>query len=463
MAHIKSKNKDFTEGPIFSNLFKFAVPMVLAAVLQSLYQTADHFVVSKFSGDHLALAGIASTNSLISLMINALIGISVGASVCISHSVGAKDEKTVNKAVHTSLFFAFLCGIAFMVVGLTLSHPALVWLKTKPELMERAILYLRIICLGMPAVAIYNFGAAILRAAGDSRTPLTILTLSGIVNLVLNLLLVIIVHMSVEGVAIATIISNYLSAVAVMFILIRRDDYFKLCLSRFHIDKKILGDVLKYGIPTGLQSSLFAISNIFLAGGLNTLETVVISAKAVSGNIENICNTAVSNFGNSLITFVGQNYGAKKPDRIRKSIILGVLQVVICGFVLALPVLLFREPLARLFVDATDPNADLIVHHAAKIMTLLVSTYFLCGTMQAMSGSVRGMGHTAASTIITLIGACVLRILWVEFIFPLEAMHNAVGLYLSFPVTWVITTSIQAIFFSFVFKKFKKEMGKVSI
>ena len=433
--------------------------MVLAAVLQSLYQTADHFVVSKFSGDHLALAGIASTNSLISLMVNALAGISVGATVAISHSVGAKDEKTVNKAVHTSLFFSLLCGATFMVMGLALSRPALVWLNTKPELMDKAILYLRIICIGLPAVAVYNFGAAILRAAGDSKTPLSILTISGITNVALNLILVIGFHMSIAGVAIATIISNYVSAIMVMVFLIKRDDCFKFQLSRFQIEKKILGNVLKYGIPTGLQSSLFAISNIFLAGGLNTLDTVVISGKAVSVNIENICNTAVNNFGTSLITFVGQNYGAKKPDRIKKSVMIGVLQVIICGFVLSMAVFLLREPLARLFIDPTDENADQIAHHAIQIMTLLVSTDFLGGMMQAMSGSVRGMGHTASSTIITLIGACVLRILWVEFIFPLDAMHNAIGLYLAFPVTWFITTSIQAIFFSFIFGKFKKEVS----
>ena len=458
MASIKPKGRNFTEGPIFFSLLKFLIPMILAAMLQATYNTADNFVVGKFSGDTLALAAIASTSSLSSLVTNMLMGVAAGATIALSQAYGAKEDETVKKGVHTTMTFALLLGIFFGVISFVLSKPALVLMKTKAELLDKALLYLLIVCLGVPFRTFYNFGAAVLRSAGDSKTPLRILASSGLVNITLNLVFVIIFHMGIAGVAIATVTAHVVSALSVLILLTKRTDLFALKLSELHIDKPILGRILKFGIPTGLQASLFSFSNLFLARGLNSLDTVIISAKAVSSNVENICNTAINNFSNAMITFVGQNYGAKKPDRIKKSVVAGTIQAVVIGLFVSQLALIFADDIARLFIDANDPNAEIIVQYAVQIMWVILGFNFLCGTQQVMSGAVRGIGYSTSSMIITLTGACLLRILWVVFFFPLEPLHNPVGLYMAFPITWAITTLMQLIFFFIVFSKFKRKM-----
>lgn len=462
MAKLATKGKNFTEGPIFISLLAFIIPMILTGVLQALYNTADHFVVGKFSGDTLALAAIASTTSLTGFITNMLMGVAAGASVALSQAYGAREEDKVSRGVHTAMAFAIISGVVFAIISLVLSQPALVVMKTKPELMDKALLYMRIICLGMPFQATYNFGAAIMRSSGDSKSPLAILIITGIVNVVLNLLFVIVFHMSITGVAIATIIAHAVSAVSAIVILTRKQDCFRLRLGDCHIDKKLLGVILKFGIPTGLQSSLFSLSNIFLARGLNTLDTVYVSAKAVSSNVESISNTAINNFGNAMIAFVGQNYGAKKPERMMKGLMCALLQVTVIGIAVSGILLFFADPISRLFIDASDPNTEAIVERAIEIMRMIVGFIFLSGIMQTLSGAVRGMGYSTLSMIVTLSGACVLRILWVLFIFPLPGMNHATGLYAAFPITWVITSTMHLICFLILYKRFRKKLKSES-
>ena len=458
-----SKNKrsrDFTEGPIFFKILLFVLPITLTGILQVLYNTADNVVVGRFSGDELALAAVGSTTYLTGLVTNFLIGIAAGSNVVVSRAIGAKDAERVENAVHTSLTFAFLGGIAFMALGLIISRPALAFIGTKPEVLDKAVMYMRIICLGIPASAVYNFGAGVVRSTGDSRTPLLILSVSGIINVLLNLVFVLVFNMTVAGVATATIIAQYISAVRVICVLIKkRNECYGLRLNKLGINKEMLLSILRFGVPTGIQSSLFSISNVTMASAVNTMPTLVVSAKTISTNIESISNTAVGSFGTATVTFVGQNYGAKKPDRIKKSVLYSVLQVFICGFTISQIILLFGDKLASNFVDAANPNADQIIGYAVQIMTVCLTANFLNGIQQVLSASVRGMGYSVTSMIMSLSGACVFRILWVSFVFPLEKMNNIFGLHIVYPLSWGLTALLQLSVLTVAYRRFKKKLA----
>ncbi|MBQ9692089.1 MAG: MATE family efflux transporter [Clostridia bacterium] len=458
-----SKNKrsrDFTEGPIFFKILLFVLPITLTGILQVLYNTADNVVVGRFSGDELALAAVGSTTYLTGLVTNFLIGIAAGSNVVVSRAIGAKDAERVENAVHTSLTFAFLGGIAFMALGLIISRPALAFIGTKPEVLDKAVMYMRIICLGIPASAVYNFGAGVVRSTGDSRTPLLILSVSGIINVLLNLVFVLVFNMTVAGVATATIIAQYISAVRVICVLIKKkNECYGLRLNKLGINKEMLLSILRFGVPTGIQSSLFSISNVTMASAVNTMPTLVVSAKTISTNIESISNTAVGSFGTATVTFVGQNYGAKKPDRIKKSVLYSVLQVFICGFTISQIILLFGDKLASNFVDAANPNADQIIGYAVQIMTVCLTANFLNGIQQVLSASVRGMGYSVTSMIMSLSGACVFRILWVSFVFPLEKMNNIFGLHIVYPLSWGLTALLQLSVLTVAYRRFKKKLA----
>ncbi|MBE6610524.1 MAG: MATE family efflux transporter [Ruminococcaceae bacterium] len=458
-----SKNKrsrDFTEGPIFFKILLFVLPITLTGILQVLYNTADNVVVGRFSGDELALAAVGSTTYLTGLVTNFLIGIAAGSNVVVSRAIGAKDAERVGNAVHTSLTFAFLGGIAFMALGLIISRPALAFIGTKPEVLDKAVMYMRIICLGIPASAVYNFGAGVVRSTGDSRTPLLILSVSGIINVLLNLVFVLVFNMTVAGVATATIIAQYISAVRVICVLIKKkNECYGLRLNKLGINKEMLLSILRFGVPTGIQSSLFSISNVTMASAVNTMPTLVVSAKTISTNIESISNTAVGSFGTATVTFVGQNYGAKKPDRIKKAVLYSVLQVFICGFTISQIILLFGDKLASNFVDAANPNADQIIGYAVQIMTVCLTANFLNGIQQVLSASVRGMGYSVTSMIMSLSGACVFRILWVSFVFPLEKMNNIFGLHIVYPLSWGLTALLQLSVLTVAYRRFKKKLA----
>ena len=459
MLSQNKRTRDFTEGPLFFKILLFVLPITLTAILQVFYNTADNIVVGRFSGDDLALAAVGSTTYLTGLVTNLLIGIAAGSNVMVSQAIGAKDEQRVSRSVHTSITFAMIGGIAFMALGLIISRPALVFIGTKPEVLDKAVLYMRIICLGIPASAVYNFGAGVIRSTGDSKTSLTILSVSGIINVLLNLVFVIVFNMAVAGVAIATITAQYISAICVVLVLMRKKgECYELDLRRLGIDKEILLKMLRYGVPTGIQSSLFAISNVTMASAVNTMPTAVVSAKTISTNIESISNTAVGSFGTATVTFVGQNYGAKKPERIKKSIFCAMLQVFICGFTISQIILLFGDKLASNFVDASNPNAELIVGYAVQIMTVCLSANFLNGFQQTLSAAVRGMGYSITSMIMSLSGACLFRILWVSFVFPLEKMNNIFGLHIVYPISWALTALLQLSVLIVLYLRFKKRI-----
>lgn len=451
--------RDLTEGPLFLPMIYFVIPIILTGMLQILYNMADNIVVGRFSGDDLALAAVGSTSSLSNLIINLLMGIAGGSGVVIAQSYGAKNHEKLSKAVHTSMLFSLIGGIAFCIIGLLISRPALALMDTKDELMSRAVLYLRIICLGIPASSVYNFGAATLRSVGDSKTPLIILASTGLVNVVLNLVFVIVFGMSVDGVALATIASQYISAVTVVIILMKRKNQpYALEKEKLGIDKKLLGEILRLGLPAGFQGTLFSISNIILTAGMNTLATTDIAGKTIAINIEGLVYTAMNSYLHASMTFTGQNYGAKKPDRIKKSIYYAVLQALIVGSVGGFILIIFGEPLAKLYIDATDPNRELVLAAALELMTFMLSCYFLCGIMDTLSGALRGLGYSMIPMIVSIGAICVLRAIWVFFVFPLEQFHSLIGIYTIYPISWSLGILFNSIALLILYPKIKKKL-----
>lgn len=451
--------RDLTEGPLFVPIFTFVVPIILTGMLQILYNMADNIVVGRFSGDELALAAVGSTSSLSNLIINLLMGIAGGSGVVIAQSYGARDYDKLSRAVHTSVVFSLFGGIGFCLLGLLISEPALTLMGTKDELMSRALLYMRIICLGIPATSVYNFGAATLRSVGDSRTPLFILSLSGITNVILNLFFVIVCGMSVDGVALATITSQYISAVAVIAILIKRKNVpYSVDTQKLKIDGQILKRVLQLGLPAGFQGTLFSISNIILTAGINTLPTTDISGKTIAINIEGLVYTAMNSYLHASMTFTGQNYGAKKPERIKKAVLYTVLQVGLIGFIGGQIINLFGEPLASLYIDAADPNRDAVMAAALELMGFMLSVYFLCGIMDTLSGALRGLGYSTIPMIVSIGAICVLRAIWVFFVFPTEQFHSLIGIYTIYPISWSLGVISMVIALLIIYPRIKKKL-----
>jgi len=448
-----SKSVRITEGPLFSRIFLYAVPIMVTGILQLLYNAADQMVVGRFSGDPNALGAVGSTSSLNNLIINFLIGISVGSSVVIAQAYGAKKSEEVSRAVHTSITFGFIGGVALSVIGFFICEPVLILMGTKEVFIKNAVLYVKIICLGIPASSVFNFGATILRSTGDSRTPLIILASTGLVNVALNLVFVIGCGMSVEGVAISTIIAQYLSAIWVIIKLAKSNDCFKFHLSKLGININSLKKILVIGLPSGIQSSLFSLSNVTIQTAANTLSAEVISANAISGTIEGFTYTAMHSYQQATITFTGQNYGAGKNKRVIKSLLYCMMQVVIAGITVGFISIIFSNQLANIFIDPTDPNKAAVLDAVAVRIKIMLGTYFLCGLMEVFSGYLRGLGYSITTMICSLTGACLLRIVWVKFIFVLEPFNSPVGLYTCYPVTWFLTCAALGIFCIFYSKR----------
>ena len=458
MAQEKVK-RNLTEGPLFIPMIQFVVPIILTGLLQIFYNMADNIVVGQFSGDSLALAAVGSTSSLSNLIVNLLMGIAGGSGVVIAQNYGAKNLDRLSRAVHTSIVFSVIGGIAFCLFGLLISGPALTLMKTKTELMSRALLYMRIICVGIPAMSVYNFGAAVLRSVGDSKTPLIILSSSGLTNLLLNLFFVIVCKMSVSGVALATIISQYISAVAVMFVLFKRKNKpYTLKAKSLNIDKDLLKEILRLGLPAGFQGTLFSISNIILTSGMNTLPTTDISGKTIAINIEGLVHTSMNSYLHAAMTFTGQNYGAKKPERIKKSIIYAVIQVLFVGIVGGQLLNLFGEPLANLYIDPTTPDKETVLSAALELMEFMLAVYFLCGVMDTLSGALRGLGYSTIPMIVSIGAICVLRAIWVFFVFPTEKFHSLIGIYTIYPISWSLGVIAMVIALLVLFKRVRLKL-----
>lgn len=452
---VRTKKADFTEGRLFLPIFLFTLPIIATGILQLLYNTADQIVVGQFSGNANALGAVGSSAALNTLFVNLFLGITAGSSVVISQLLGAKRDGEVEKAVHTSVTFGLFIGLAVGTLAFCLAKPLLVLLGTKEELLALATTYVRIIACGMPFLSVYNFGAAVLRSAGDSKTPLGILATTGILNVLFNLLFVIVFHMSVAGVALATALANAASAVWVLTVLARRDAVYRLSFRKLKIHAATLGRILRIGIPSAVQGSLFSISNMILQSAVNTFPTTSVSGFTVSSSLEGFAYTSMNSFYQTTVTFTGQNYGARKHRRLTRVLLYTLIQVMLIGLLVGWLEILFAEPLARLYVDMSLPEAPAIVAAAVEKTRVILSIYFLCGIMEMFTGYLRGIGYSIAPMVSSIFGVCGLRAAWVFLVFP-HLPKTALSLFLSYPISWLLVVLMNACIMLYANRRIKK-------
>ncbi len=437
---------DMCNGPVIPQMLRFAVPLMLTGVLQLLYNAADLIVVGRFSSDPNALASVGACSTLINLLVNVFMGLAVGANVVIARAIGAHDEKRASSAAHTALTISVIIGVLLGSCTVLFAEQFLLWMGTPAEILSGAILYLRIFACGFPISLLYNFGAAILRACGDTRRPMYFLMLSGLVNVLFNLLFVLVFGMAAEGVALATVISQIISALLVVFALIHMQGPCKLFFKHLGVCVKDLLDILKIGIPAGIQSACFGLSNVLIQSSINSFGPIAIAGNTAAGNIEGFVYTCFNAISQSCLTFVGQNMGAGKPRRIPR--IMGGAAVLSTVFSVAMTVicLSLAQPLLSLYTD--NPDA---IQHGVERMWHICSIYFLCAYMEILSNTLRAMGVSIMPMVTCIIGVCGLRIVWIYTVF--EKIHTPPVLYYSYPITWVITAIVLAIAFIFIYHK----------
>lgn len=439
---------DMCSGPLASKILLFAVPLIASSLLQLLFNAADVVVVGKFAGKE-ALAAVGSNTSLINLLVNLFVGLSVGANVVVARDLGAGRKDSVREDVHTTIALAFVSGVVMMIFGAIMVRQLLEWMSSPTDVIDLATVYLRIYFFGMPANMLYNFGAALLRAQGDTRRPLYFLFFAGIVNVVLNLVLVIVFNMDVAGVALATIISQYISAVLVLRCLMREHGALRLELSKLRLRWPVIRRILQVGLPAGFQGVLFALSNVVIQSSLNSFnDPVLVAGSSASANIENFVYAAMNAFHQSSITFVGQNYGAGKCDRVDRVAKLSLIYVTVVGLVMGNLAYFFGDTLASFYVQAGE---DEVIAQAVLRLGIVACPYFLCGIMDTLVGVLRGLGYSVIPMVVSLIGVCGLRLVWVAVIF--NTYHSAASLYISYPITWTITGTVHLIFFLAVRKR----------
>lgn len=434
----KTKEIDMTEGPLFRKIVAFSLPLMLSGVLQLLFNAADTVVVGRWASDT-AMAAVGSTGALINLIVNMLIGLSVGTSVATAYFYGADREKDVSETIHTSVVISLVGGIVVGLLGFIFSKTFLVWMASPENVIEQSALYMKIYFLGLPASMIYNFCAAVLRAVGDTKRPLIYLTIAGVVNVVLNVILVCFFDMDVAGVAIATVSSQVVSAVLVVRCLMKRDDCCKLIIRSLTIKKDKLLRILRIGIPAGLQGSVFSLSNVLIQSSVNSFGDIVMSGNAAASNIEGFVYIAMNSLYHAALTFTGQNVGAKKFHRIRKVFLYCLGCVVVIGLVLGNLCYIFGPELISIY----KPNAPDVIEWGMRRLGIISTTYFLCGLMEVFVGSLRGMGASMIPMIVSTLGACGIRILWIETIFA--SIGTIESLYWSYPVSWLITSAAHLI------------------
>lgn len=433
----RSYEMDMCSGPLLRKLLVFALPLMCSGVLQLLFNAADIVVVGRFTGST-AMAAVGSTTSLINLMVNLFIGLSVGANVVIARSYGAGDVAAVHRGVHTAVLAAGVCGFVMIFVGLALSRPMLEWMDTPHDVIDQAAVYLRIYFIGMPSVLLYNFGAAILRAVGDTRRPLYFLTIAGVVNVVLNLFFVIVFSMGVAGVALATILSQTISAALILLCLHHNSGACCLSFSDLRIHKDQMLEILRIGLPAGLQSVVFNISNVLVQSAVNSFGSAVVAGNTAASNIEGFVYTSMNSVYQTAMSFTSQNMGARNFKRVDLILLECLALVTAIGLVLGNGAYLLGRQLLGIYT----PEAQ-VVEYGLYRLSVISRTYLLCGMMDVLAGSIRGLGYSVLPMVVSLTGACLLRIVWIMTVF--EAERTQLSLYVSYPVSWAVTVAAHLV------------------
>lgn len=441
---------DMCNGPILKKMLMFAIPLICSSILQLLFNAADIVVVGRFAGDN-SLAAVGSNTALINLLTNVFIGLSVGANVLTGRFYGAKQDRELSETVHTSMLVSMVSGVALTIIGVLFAEKLLILMQAPPEVLDLAAIYLRIYFLGMPALMVYNYGSAILRAIGDTKRPLYYLTAAGIINVVLNLIFVIIFKLDVAGVGLATVISQCISAILVFRCMMKEEGSIQLIPSKLHIHKDKLVKIMQIGLPAGFQGTVFSLSNVVIQSSINSFGAVVVAGNSAAGNIEGFVYVAMNAFHQATISFTSQNMGAGKYDRINKILIRGLACVAVVGLVMGNGCVFFGEKLVGIY--SSSPK---VIDAGVLRLSYIATLYAICGMMDVMVGSIRGMGYSVMPMIVSMIGACGLRILWLATIFQIPAYHNIQSIYVSYPVTWTLTFLAHVVCFIWARRRMEK-------
>lgn len=450
-TNTNNSSMDMCEGPLFKKIVLYTIPIICTGLLQLLFNAADLIVVGRFCGS-VSVAAVGATGPIINLIVNLFIGLSVGAGVTVAHALGAEHHQSVRRTVHTAIPTAIISGIILTVIGVALATPFLRMMSTPDDVIGLSSTYMKIYFAGMTFSMIYNYGAAILRAAGDSKGPLIYLTIAGVLNVILNVFFVVVFRMDVAGVALATTLSQVLSAVLVVRALMKRTDSCRLHLSKLHIYRQPLWKMIVIGVPAGIQGSLFSISNVIIQSSINSFGSVVMSGNAAAGNIEGFVYMAMNSYHQTALNFIGQNVGAKKYNRVGKISWICLLSVFVTGASLGALAYLFGRPLLSMYIS----DSQEAIKYGLIRLQFICLPYFLCGLMDVSTGIIRGMGSSVAPMFITVIGVCGLRILWIYTIFQVPQYHTLECLYISYTITWGLTFMVQLVFFLVLLAKRKK-------
>lgn len=440
---LKKQKLDMLNGSIWNKLPVFALPIAATGILEQLFNASDIAIVGNFAQTDktAAVAAVGANSPIIGLILNLFIGIALGANVVIANAIGRDDRQTVQKAVHTSMVVSVIGGVLVAIIGELIAEPLLTVLNVPDDVLELALLYLRIYFLGMPVILLYNFEAAIFRSIGETKMPLIALTLSGILNVLLNLFFVIVLKMSVNGVATATVLANVMSAGILYIKLVKSDKYIKVEFKKLRIDGKVFAKIMQIGLPAGIQSAVFAVANIVIQGAINSLGTVVIAASSAAFNIEIIAYNVMNSFSQACTTFVGQNFGANKIDRCKKTLFLCLIEDAIASGTAILIVLITGKFLLSIFNN--DPE---VIEIGYTRLVIIFIAYIFSMLYEVMSGYLRGFGFSLVPAILTTVGVCVLRIIWINTVFP--ANRTFVTIMTAYPVS--LSTTAVLIFIALI-------------
>lgn len=444
---------DMCSGSILGKILLFTLPLMCSSLLQLLFNAADIIVVGRFAGDN-SLAAVGSTSSLINLLTNFFMGLSVGANVLVARFFGARNQKELSETVHTAMTLSLYSGVLLTLIGLVGAKQILIWMNTPVDVLPLATLYLRIYFLGMTAMMLYNFGSAILRAIGDTKRPLYYLTVAGIINVFLNLLFVIVFKMDVAGVAAATAISQCISAVLIVRCMMKEQGSIHLELSELRVSGDKFKRILQIGLPASFQGILFSFSNVIIQSSVNSFGAVTVAGNSAGANIEGFVYVTMNAFHQAAISFTSQNVGAAKYERVNRILYTAQLYVIVAGVVFGNLAVFFGYPLLRMYT--TSPE---VMEAGMRRIEIICRFYAFCGMMDVMVGSLRGLGYAVMPMIVSLIGACGLRLFWIFTFFRMEQFHTVTSLYLTYPASWFLTFLVHVVCFIIVRRKLAKKWG----
>lgn len=453
MAEAKGRSVDFTSGSIGKKMIKFALPLMFSSILQLLFNAADIIVVGRFAGDE-CVAAVGSTTSLINLIVNLFIGLSVGANVMVANYFGARKADDLSETVHTAITVSIISGLILSVVGFFFAPEILKLMNTPDDVIDLASVYMKTYFLGMPFMMLYNFSAAILRAVGDTKRPLYFLSAAGIINVVLNLFFVIVFKWQVFGVAFATIISQVVSSLLVLRCLIKEESEIRVELKKLKIHKAKLLRMLQIGVPSGIQGMMFSISNVVIQSSINTFDTAVVAGSAASTSVEGFAFTSINAFHQSAVSFAGQNKGAGRYDRLNKILYTAWSYAFLTAVVFAAVFILLDNQLIGLYVQGED-----VIKAGVERINIIAWSYLICGFMDVTVGVIRGLGYSVMPTIVSLLGVCGIRILWIATVFSMEQYHFVETIYYSYPISWAITFLAHLLCYIYIMHRIKVKNG----